>query len=141
MQVGLNSQNSVRPQFGMAIKATPEAMTRLNNKLTKIADWVELDKLTTREANNDVAHVLLSTGDNGRLVAQVGPRSFAEGFFRGPMKAVRKAVASAEDLRTRHDAVKLEADAEYATNIRNRVEVLPSQRAAEDIVRHLDLEA
>ena len=143
MQVSLNSQNRVRPQFGMAIKATPESLERLGSKFTKVADWVEFDKLVTRENNNDVAHVLLSTGKNGKLVAQVGPRTFVEGFFGGPIKAINKAVDSAENLRERHDAVKLEADADYIRTIRNNVEHLPSQKApaaesaADDVVEFL----
>ena len=32
MQVNFNTQNTVRPQFGMAIKATPEAMDNLVKK-------------------------------------------------------------------------------------------------------------
>lgn len=127
MQVGLNSQNRVNPQFGMAIKSTPEALDRLGKKFKKVGDWVEFDKLVTRENNNDVAHVLLSTGNNGKLVAQVGPRTFIEGVFGGPIKAIKKAVASAEDIRTRRDAVNLEADADYISTIRSRVEHLPSQ--------------
>ncbi len=142
MQVSLNSQNNVRPQFGMAVKATPEGMEILGKNFKKIADWVEFDKLVTREANNSVADVLVSA-DGKKVVAQVGPHRFEEGFFGGSMKAIRKAVAKAEDLRTRHDAVAIEADADYAANIRNRIQVLPSQKAsaaesaADDVVEFL----
>ena len=135
MQVSLNSQNNVRPQFGMAVKATPEGMEILGKNFKKIADWVEFDKLVTREANNSVADVLVSA-DGKKVVAQVG-------LFGGSMKAIRKAVAKAEDLRTRHDAVAIEADADYAANIRNRIQVLPSQKAsaaesaADDVVEFL----
>lgn len=128
MQV--NSRNSVNQNFGMAIKATPESIERLGKKFTKVVDWYQFDQFVTRESNNDVAHVLLSVGDNGKLVAQVGPRKFVEGFFGGPLKAIKKAVRSAEDIRARHDAVKIESDADYAANIRNRVELLPSQKEA-----------
>jgi len=141
MQVNLNPQNNVQPQFGMTVKATPELMDSLGKKFKKVSDWVEFDQFVTREDNNDVAHVLLSLDDKSKkIVAQVGPRKFVEGLLGGPLKPIRKAVASAEDIRARHDAVKLEADADFESTIRSRVWTLPSQKLAsngeeDDVVR------
>lgn len=128
MEINLNSQIQNRqPQFGMAIKATPEAMDRVASKLKSVRDWVEFDQFVTRENNNEVAHVLLNVSEKGRLMAQVGAKTFKEGFG-SILKPIKKAVACAEDIRARHDAVALEANADYVSKIRNRVGLLPSNK-------------
>jgi len=122
MNVNFNSQIQNRqPQFGMAIKATPEALERVTSKLKSVDDWVAFDRFVTRENNNDVAHVLLGVSDKGDLTAQVGAKTFKESVFGNIMKPIKKAVAYAEDIRARHDAVALEADADYVRTVQNKV--------------------
>ncbi len=121
MDINFNSQIQNRqPQFGMAIKATPQAMERVSSKLKSVKDWVAFDRFVTTENNNEVAHVLLGVSDKGRLTAQVGAKTFKEGFG-SILKPIRKAVACAEDIRARHDAVALEADANFAKTVQNKV--------------------
>ncbi|MCM1339746.1 MAG: hypothetical protein NC191_08755 [Muribaculaceae bacterium] len=128
----INSVNNVNPNFGMAIKATPEAMHNLNKSLKNVSDWIELDKFVTREENNDFVDVSLSAVGK-KISAQVGAYRFDEGFFVGPMKVIRRAADKADGLRAQDAASKLEADTDFAQNIRNRVEVLPSQKEAQSI--------
>ncbi len=128
MQVNFNTQNTVRPQFGMAIKATPEAMDNLVKKFNKVSDWVEFNRLVNKAEHNDFADVLL-TADGNKIAVQVGPFKLKETAFSKPLKMIDIAVERAENLKIENGALVLKADENFERNLRNRVQVLPSQKS------------
>lgn len=118
----INSINNTNPNFGMAIKATPKAIERINQKITNAQDWFELNHLINREKTNDVVDVLFSTKD-GKLFAQVGSSKIEEARFNnGIMRTIKEAADRAREILEKRNTVKLEADTNYITTICDKIE-------------------
>jgi hypothetical protein len=135
----INSINqSTNPNFGMAIRMTPEAFDRVAVKLKSIRDKVELDKLLTRESFNDVADTFVSVENpnnlKSKVIVKVGTQTYKEGLLGGPLAPIRKGANYAKDIMERSNATKLEADVTYLDTLRNKSVSLASQK--EPIARH-----
>jgi hypothetical protein len=131
MQINSINHNT-NPNFGMALKMTPEAFERVTSKIKNVKDWVEFESIITRQAHNDVADIFVSVTDviprKARITARVGTQNFEEGLMGGVITPLRNASDYAKNIEARTHAVKLEADSEFLEKLRNRVEVLPPQK-------------
>ena len=124
----INSVNNVNPNFGMAMKATPEALDRIASKISKVDDWSDLNRWINREKHNDVVDILLSVKNN-KLSANVGPRKFEEGRMGGIMKPIRDAAYAADEIKGRFENVKLEADKNYISTICEKIDLIDDASA------------
>lgn len=106
MKVDMNTY-SVRPQFGMAVKAEERALNRIITTMKDEKDWQLFNRLVASQESNHSADVILTLEDEPdklgeRIIAKVGPHTIKEGetFFHSKIiDVVKKAVGFADEIR------------------------------------------
>lgn len=89
---------SIGPSFGMAMVKTKEAERLINRLPYEKAMEIKLMEMDSK--HNPIDFYLSTVKKNGEdmLKAEVGPKTYIENFFRGPVKVVRKAFNEANKI-------------------------------------------
>lgn len=89
---------SIGPSFGMAMLKTKDAERLINRLPYEEAIKVKLMEMDSK--HNPIDFYLSTINKNGkeRLKAEIGPKTYIQNFFRGPVKVIKKAFNDANKI-------------------------------------------